>query len=113
MEANPAEQLTFHWSLLSPWTSKELEFNHSDCEHQTASVKNGSALVSVLDVERAVAVFEETTEKRRSNEDGAGAGGGGGSTEDDSTLLLQCDAENVAGRQETPCVYLLRIVDGK
>lgn len=104
VDANPADQLTFHWSLLSPWTSKELEFNHSDFETQTESV-NGSAVVSMLDVERAVAVFEESTEKRRTKY--------GGSIEDDSTLLLQCDAENVAGRQETPCVYLLRIVDGK
>ncbi len=106
VDAFPADQLTFYWSLQSPWTSEALEFNHSDFEHQTTASSvdgGGPPIVSVIDVDRAVALFEETEKRKRGRTNDTGG---------ESTLLLQCDAENVAGRQEDPCVYMLRVVDG-
>ena len=106
VDANPADDLTFHWSLFSPWTSKEIEFNHTELEHFSI-VDNRS--VSVLDVGRAVTLFVDHSKKdNNKNFDEKQE-----EAIDHTTLLLQCDAENVAGRQDSPCAFMLRIVDGK
>lgn len=113
VEANPSAGLTFHWSLFSPWTSKEIDFKQSELEH--TAVVNGHS-VSVLDVDRAVAFFESEQHRKKvvesQHDDEQPSSSSSAADEPHSTLLLQCDAVNVAGRQEAPCAFLLRIVDG-
>lgn len=114
VEANPSAGLTFHWSLFSPWTSKEIDFKQSELEH--GAVVNGRS-VSVLDVDRAVAFFESEQHRKKvaewqPDDQPPSSSSSSAADEPHSTLLLQCDAVNVAGRQEAPCAFLLRIVDG-
>ena len=117
VDANPGRELIFHWSLFSPWTSTEIaldQFEHNDTIIETMFDATNQS-ISVLDVARTVELFQNNDNNFKPNLDNQLRQDHHlkQHLSDHSTLLLQCDAENVAGRQHTPCSFLLRIVEGK
>lgn len=90
LDANPIQDLTFHWTIFSPWTNSDINFNIVEDTGK-------------LDLDWAIKQYLQQSNNILA---------GDAHNESHTTLLLQCRGENIAGRQQTPCSYLLRIQNG-